>query len=44
MALNKEVWINQIMEGFYPDDSFLQKAKDFPALWKMTVCTLQARE
>ena len=29
MALNKEVWINQIMEGFYPDDSFLQKAKDF---------------
>lgn len=29
MALNKEVWINQVMEGFYPDDSFLQKAKDF---------------
>ncbi len=29
MALNKEVWINQIMEGFYPDDSFLKKAKDF---------------
>lgn len=29
MALNKEVWINQILEGFYPDDSFLQKAKDF---------------
>lgn len=28
MALNKEVWINQVMEGFYPDDSFLQKAKD----------------
>ena len=29
MALNKEIWINQILEGFYPDDSFLQKAKDF---------------
>lgn len=29
MALNKEVWINQILSGFYPDDSFLQKAKDF---------------
>lgn len=29
MALNKEVWVNQIMEGFYPDDSFLKKAKDF---------------
>ena len=29
MALNKEVWINQVMEGFYPDDSFLQKVKDF---------------
>lgn len=23
MALNKEVWINQIKENFYPDDSFL---------------------
>lgn len=32
MALNKEVWINQVMEGFYPDDSFLQKAKDFSVL------------
>ena len=29
MALNKEIWISQVMEGFYPDDSFLQKAKDF---------------
>lgn len=25
MALNKQVWINQIKEGFYPDRSFLTK-------------------
>lgn len=29
MALNKEVWINQIKEGFYPDDSFLKKVVDY---------------
>lgn len=29
MALNKEVWIDQIMQGFYPDDSFLRRVKDF---------------
>lgn len=29
MALNTEVWIDQILEGFYPDDSFLQKAVDY---------------
>lgn len=29
MALNKEVWIDQIKEGFYPDDSFLGKAVDY---------------
>lgn len=28
MALNKEVWIDQIKEGFYPDDSFLNKVSD----------------
>jgi hypothetical protein len=32
MALNKEVWINQIKEGFYPNDLFLQKAIDFSGL------------
>lgn len=32
MALNKEVWIQQIKEGFYPNDSFLQKATDFSGL------------
>lgn len=32
MALNKEVWIDQILEGFYPDDSFLKKVTDFSAL------------
>lgn len=29
MALNKEVWVSQILEGFYPDDSFLKKAVDY---------------
>lgn len=32
MALNKEVWINQIKEGFYPNDSFLAKVTDFSGL------------
>lgn len=29
MALNKEVWIGQIKENFYPDSSFLTKVMDF---------------
>lgn len=29
MALNKEIWIHQILEGFYPDDSFLQKVVNY---------------
>lgn len=29
MALNKEVWINQIKEGFYPDRNFLTKVTDY---------------
>lgn len=29
MALNKEVWIKQILEGFYPEDSFLSKVIDY---------------
>lgn len=29
MALNKQVWVKQILEGFYPDDSFLQKAVNY---------------
>ena len=29
MALKREVWIDQVKEGFYPDDSFLQKATDY---------------
>ena len=28
MALNKQVWINQIKEGFYPDRIFLSKVVD----------------
>lgn len=29
MALNREVWLDQVKEGFYPDDSFLNKATDY---------------
>ena len=29
MALNKQVWINQIMNGFYPDNSFLKKCLNY---------------
>jgi len=29
MALNREVWISQILENFYPDDSFLNKTLNF---------------
>ena len=29
MALNKQVWINQIKEGFYPERSFLEKVLDY---------------
>lgn len=32
MALNKQVWINQIKEGFYPERSFLNKVEDFTNL------------
>ena len=28
MALNKQVWISQIKEGFYPDRIFLSKVVD----------------
>ena len=29
MALQKQIWINQIKENFYPDSSFLNFVKDF---------------
>lgn len=29
MALNKQVWLKQILMGFYPDDSFLKKVVDY---------------
>lgn len=29
MALNKQIWIGQIMQGFYPSDDFLSKVTDF---------------
>ncbi|MCM8872762.1 MAG: hypothetical protein NDJ65_05725 [Paludibacteraceae bacterium] len=29
MALNKEVWVNQILQGFYPQDLFLSKVTDY---------------
>jgi len=30
--LVKEIWVNQIMEGFYPDSSFLKYGRDFSQL------------
>lgn len=32
MALNKQVWVKQIMENFYPDNSFLSKSVDYTAM------------
>ncbi len=32
MALNKQIWISQIKEGFYPERSFLNKVEDFTDL------------
>ncbi|WP_418447378.1 hypothetical protein [Barnesiella intestinihominis] len=29
MALNKQIWIPQIKEGFYPNDSFLKRTVDY---------------
>lgn len=29
MALNKQVWVKQILEGFYPNNSFLKKVLDY---------------
>lgn len=29
MALNKEIWLTQLAENFYPDTSFLSKCQDF---------------
>ena len=29
MALQKQIWINQIKENFYPDSSFFNFVKDF---------------
>ena len=29
MSLNKEIWVNQIQENFYPETSFLTRVKDF---------------
>lgn len=31
-TLAKEVWVNQLMENFYPDSSFLKYARDFTGL------------
>ena len=32
MGLNKQIWISQIKENFYPERSFLQKVLDFSGL------------
>lgn len=31
-TLEKEIWVNLLMENFYPDSSFLKYARDFSAL------------
>ena len=31
-TLNKEVWVNQIKENFYPETSFLNYVRDFSGL------------
>ena len=31
-TLNKDVWVSQLMENYYPDSSFLKHAKDFTSL------------
>ncbi|MFZ4547542.1 MAG: hypothetical protein ACOYN4_08910 [Bacteroidales bacterium] len=30
--MNKQVWVDQLMENFYPDSSFLKHAKDFSSM------------
>ena len=30
--LNKEVWVEQLKENFYPDSSFLKYVRDFSTL------------
>lgn len=32
MAIAKQIWIDQILEGYYPKDSFLQESRDLSAL------------
>lgn len=39
-TLNKQVWIQQIMKGFYPDSSFLKYVKDLSALVENDVINL----
>ena len=36
MALNREVWIDQVKEGFYPDDSFLKRRLTIRSSWITT--------
>ena len=31
-SLNKEIWVDQLMENFYPDSSFLKYGRDFSQL------------
>ncbi len=32
MAIAKQIWVDQIMEGFYPADSFMTQSRDLSAL------------
>lgn len=40
MALAKEVWVDQIKEGFYPDTSFLKRAVDYSELTENNIIHL----
>lgn len=39
--LQKEVWVNQLMEKFYPDSAFLNYVKDFSGLTENDAINLQ---
>ncbi|PDS23807.1 hypothetical protein [Flavobacterium branchiophilum] len=39
-TLNKEIWTNQIMQGFYPTASFLNYAKDYSELAEFNIINM----
>jgi len=39
-SLNKKVWVDQLMENFYPDSSFLKYGRDFSSLTEYDVINM----